>query len=353
MTNKIIALALIVVVCGHATVSIGAEYAWTRGSSPCSLEVGFHLEEDSWCFVIDATIYSDVTIGRDIYDGENIEDWESDQGFTIAVDLRSATEYGELRSYAAVDFHRTDGAIHNAELTDAFIELGGLRLGATSSQFDEWFGFEGGVVNNDVILYAGDMTSQIAYVGDLGGDLSFVVSLEQGAESELTYVEQHDDGVLELVTAAYDYRVTGPLPHLMVGAKLQKDWGEISVGVGYDSEVGSVAAKMRVDLEFNDFLSVFAMLGYQANAQKRIYFGAWNGDYAAWSGLSVELTSNKVVNFQAAYEQAGSWALALNMDCSLTDRLILTPELNFTSFGASRSTHRDAIGMTVELVSSF
>ncbi|KQU86338.1 hypothetical protein ASD00_31060 [Ensifer sp. Root31] len=355
MIKNITVFVLIGMAGGGARVSMAADTTLIEGFGPCApSEAGvFNVEDASWCMVIEGSVDSEITIGDDIYDGEEIENWESEQGFTIALDLKSQSEYGEVRSYAAANFYLTDGTDHNAELTDAFIELAGLRVGVATSQFDEWFGVEVGVLNSDVISYAGAMTSQIGYVGDLGGDLSFVVSLEQGAESDETYVEETDGDVLELVTETYDYRVSGLLPHLMVGAKLQKDWGAVSAAVGYDAEAGEVATKIRLDLEINDLISAFAMFGYQADGRKPNYFGAWNGDYAAWGGFSAELTPTKVVNFQAAYEQAGTWALALNMDCSLTEQLILTPELTFTSFGPDRSIHRNAVGMTVALVTSF
>ena len=86
------------------------------------------------------------------------------------------------------------------------------------------------------------------------------------------------------------------MPHVLAGAKFEQGWGAISGVVGYDSNVEEFAGKLRLDVKFTDMFSAFIMGGYQSgydndfdpvtaqSIRHRNWFGAWEGDWAAWGG---------------------------------------------------------------------
>ena len=66
------------------------------------------------------------------------------------------------------------------------------------------------------------------------------------------------------------------------------------------------------------------------------FYGAWNGDFAAWGGASFKVTEKATINGQVAYEDEGTVAAALNVAYELVPGFTITPEVAYTSFDGDR-----------------
>lgn len=292
-----------------------------------------------------------VSGGADIHDGSDDRPLQSWTTFTAEFDSRTATDGGLLRSYFEVDFDSADSEEKEVGIADFFIGYGGWKIGYSESLFDDWFDWDYGLINDDVIAYAGDMSPQISYSGRLGDGYSYMVGLEFGAEADLPGVDP--EGEEPLVIHTSDDQARDDLPLFVGGLRVEREWGTATFALGYDTVADEAAAKIRLDLQLDDAVTVFAMLGRQTNSRVPNYYGAWNGDHAIWLGFFSELTPSTMVNFQAAYEAEGSWAVGLDVDYLLAPNLVVTPEINFTCFAEDRSSMAHALGAMIKLEQRF
>ena len=113
-----------------------------------------------------------------------------------------------------------------------------------------------------------------------------------------------------------DHLIDGYMPHLVGGLKLERHWGAIATVLGYDSVFQEIAAKVRMDIRLGGPFTAFVMGGYQSDPEKPNYYGAWDGTYAAWSGLSASLSPKLTLNSQIAYADSGTYALAFIRRCA-------------------------------------
>lgn len=95
--------------------------------------------------------------------------------------------------------------------------------------------------------------------------------------------------------------------------------------MGYDSNVEDVAAKLRLDVKFNDTISAFIMAGYQSDyntpnvstagvvtGPQRNRFVQWEGNWVACAGFSAK-SDKATINGRGAYGEDGTYAFALNV----------------------------------------
>lgn len=274
------------------------------------------------CLKISGSVTYDMTFGADIYSAEHLKKIDHKPGATLDFDVQSQTDFGLLRSFFSLDVEAKDEEQYAVTLSDAYIELGGLLIGSTGSQFDMWLNGAGNVLSDDVIIYGGGTTNQMAYTVNFSDRVSAILALEQGDE---------------------DYLVKDYQPHMVLGAKLDTDQGDFSAILGYDAVEHITSLKARIDVEYNDALSLFAMAAYNTGSYSN-YFAQWNGKYAIWAGLSYALTGELTFNAQAAYEAAGTSAYALNLEREFLPGFIVTAELDYTSLAQNISPRRHAFG---------
>jgi hypothetical protein len=158
------------------------------------------------------------------------------------------------------------------------------------------------------------------------------------------------------------------MPHVLAGVKYEQSWGKIAGVIGYDSVQEDIGVKARLDVNFTDKLSAWIMGGYQSDYdedsfitnQNRNWYGPWEGDWAAWGGFAAKVTDKATINAQAAYEEQGTWALALNVNYELVPGFVIRPEVNYTKFGGARkeealldSGEDDAVGGIVRFQRNF
>ena len=303
----------------------------------------FYIPGTETCLKIGGYVRFDLSVGDDVYSGEDIG-WGSLTRATLTYDVRSDTEYGTLRSYIEQRFEVRGDGDETAALIAAYIELAGFRAGFTDSRFDTWTDSAGNIINDDVINYTGSRTNQVSYVYEGNNGFSALIGLEQGAGT-------YDFG---------SYRAED-FPHVIGGVKYEQDWGGISAVGGYDTNAEAFGGKIRVDVTFNETFSAFVMGGYQSDwdndngpggTRELNYYGPWYGDWAVWGGFSANLSEKASLNGQAAYEEDGTFAAALNVEYALVPGLKLMPEINYTDFGGERGSG-DAIGGTFRLQRDF
>jgi hypothetical protein len=292
----------------------------------------FYIPGTETCLKVSGHVRFDAKAGDDVSKGGKLGSWKLKSRATIRFDARSDTELGTLRSYAETQFNFADGA-NDAALPHAYISLGGFRIGVTDSLYDTWTGSAGSVLNDGVIAYAGDSTNQVSYTFTGGNGFSALVGVEQGDK---------------------DHKITDYVPHVVAGAKFEQGWGGISGVVGYDSVVEEFAGKLRLDVKLTDAISAFILGGYQSGygdhskeARTSSYYGAWNGDWALWGGVTAKVSDKATVNAQLAYESEGTYAGALGVGYELVPGFTITPEINYTKFDGVRKTNKsgdDAIG---------
>ncbi|MBZ9756965.1 porin [Mesorhizobium sp. ESP6-5] len=327
----------------HATDAVSLrDYDPSQNVSICAtMGEGFvQLPQSPTCVRISGSVEYEITAGADPSSGERRKTWGQSTSATLYGDVRTQTEQGMLRAHFELESNIVDGVNEGVTFSEGVIGLGGIQVGASSSQFDSWLDSAGNVLNDDVIPYAGGKTNQLNYTASLGSGISAMLGAEQGDEGD---DEKGDQG----------HAIDSYMPHLVGGLKLERNWGAIGTVIGYDSVVEEVAAKARLDLKLGDTFSVFAMGGYQSNPGAPNYFGAWNGTYAAWGGLSVFLLPKLTLNGQAGYEDAGTYALAFNFDYEIAPGFTVTPELDYTVFGSDPSKPSDALGGMISIQRDF
>lgn len=315
------------------------------------------LPQSDVCLKIGGYVSYEVSAGADVYTGERRKSWGQHTKAKLNADARSETELGSLNTFFEIETNFTDGTDEGASFSAATIELGGLLIGASDSQFDVWLGSAGNVSSDDVIPYVGGMTNQVSYTVRLGNGLSAMFGGEQGASADKSSsggeVEDEEEGDGLDTPDMQDHLIDSYMPHLVGGLKLERHWGAIATVLGCDSVFQEIAAKVRLDLRLGGPLTAFVMAGYQSDPEKPNYYGAWDGTYAAWSGLSASLSPKLTLNSQVAYADSGTYALAFNADYEVVPGLIVTPELDYTAFGSRSATSGDAFAGVLSIQRNF
>jgi len=185
----------------------------------------FYIPGTETCLKISGYVRFDSNYGESPYTGES-NGWDAFTRGTIMLDARSDSEFGTLRSFIELRSDANNITDTNTYLNAAYIEIAGFRAGYADSRYDTWLNSAGNIINDDVIDYTGDRTSQVSYV--YGGDMGFsaLIGLEEGAGS-------YDTGFIPVPSVSYR---GNDFPHVIGGVKYMGDWGGISAVGGYDTQ---------------------------------------------------------------------------------------------------------------------
>jgi len=315
----------------------------------------------------------------------------------------SDTKYGPLHTYIKFGDTWQDGAAAtfsndlnggNGQLGFAYIELGGLRVGLDETIFAYWTGYYGDVMNDSVLNPAQTRTNVLSYTFNLPNGFSAIIGAEQGNTAgadnisyfngetgQFTQTNQPGgfrfgrDGrqiYRKLSTETKNY-----LPNLLAGVKYEQKWGTIAAVLAYDAYNSELAAKMRLDVNITDKISVFAMGGYKTMGDYYNYdtsygdngarlitahgstgapayrlgiyrqvnslYGDWGGHAIAWLGSSYQLNPKTSLNLEQAYDTSRNFYATTNMTHIIANGLTLSTELSFINWG-DRTSHRTAGG---------
>lgn len=286
-------------------------------------------------------------VGRVSWDKKNGQPDRNDTYFKRAraglmVDARSETELGTLRGYTELWFdYRSTGSANVVstsntenyyELKHAYAELGGLKVGYSSSLFKSFTLFAGKVIQDELVPVGPSATGQVSYTFKGGNGFAALIGLEQG--NGLTHT------------------IDSYVPHIVAGASLKQKWGGIYGVVGYDSNYQEIAGKLRVELQATDRVSLWAMAGYGTddNIANSVY-KPWGGNWAVWGGGSAKLSPKLAANLALAYDENENFAAVANLVYDVVPGFYIQPEITYRdNFDTSNA---DAVGGWVRFRRSF
>jgi hypothetical protein len=315
----------------------------------------FYIPGTETCLRIGGYIRYDIGVG-DVgsFDGAKAFDHEDgdEQGtfykqarFTLKTWTGQETELGTLKTYTETRFNfgnhndyatRTNGDTnfaHNkgVSLNFAWIQLGGLRVGKDESAFNTFIGYAGNVIQDTIVPYGDFDTNVVQYYFDAGNGFSAVVSLEEGQGLKGT--------------------IDSYVPHVVGGVKWTQGWGAITGVVAYDSNYEEVAGKVRLDVNVNDAISLFGMVGYGTDdnlsdptwaipgtsgipgAQGRGFFKQWGGNWAWWAGGTYKFNEKTSFNIQVSGDDDKNYGVAANVAYTAVPGFTVTAEVDYDHYG--------------------
>ncbi|MDX8521817.1 porin [Mesorhizobium dulcispinae] len=308
----------------------------------------FYIPGTETCLRIGGYVRYDIALGdvgsldgakaTDHEGGSTNATWNKNARFTVKTWTNRETELGTLKTYTETRMNfgnRNDysdpgspqnyAANRDLSLTFAWIQLGNLRIGKDWSAFDMFIGYPGNVLNPMLVPYGDFETNVIQYYFDAGDGFSAVVSLEEG------------EGVAGTVDSY--------VPHVVGGLKYTQQWGAITGVAAYDSNYGSVAGKVRVEVNVTNELSLFGMLGYGSNgklnddstnaidAHGRGFYKTWGGHWAFWAGATYQFNETTVFNLQVSGDQLKNYGVAMNVAYTLIPDFTITAEVDYDHCG--------------------
>jgi len=205
------------------------------------------------------------------------------------------TEYGPLKTGTIIRWDWNDGNSSSTNLLWAYISLGGFTVGKTDSQYNQFVGYAGDVINDDVVYDGPYELNQLTYNYDAGNGFTAVILLEDSNSSDDT---SSYGGAW--VTSKENFYA----PNVVAGAGYKAGAWSFKVIGGYDPLVEEGAIKARIDADFGSF-SAFLM-------------GAWNTD---GSKLNQYAGSKACRIYSASYPAA----LKKFLHSLLEKRLMISP----------------------------
>lgn len=296
----------------------------------------FYIPGTETCLRVGGYVRMDISGGedgsfterstRDVRNGNAQHSYFVRSRFALRTWTGQETELGTLKTFTETRFNYTNGA-SSTSLNFAWIQLGGLRLGADESAFDTFNGYAGNVINDTLVPYGGFETNLIQYTFDAGNGFSAIVSLEQGNDDGYSLVVRPGDTwVLE------DNRIDSYMPHVVGGLKYTAGWGSISGVAAYNSNYDEWAGKVRLDVNATDQLSLFIMGGYGSDDHiDRNMYKPWGGNWAVWGGGSYQVNEKTALNLQVSYDEGKSLGVAANVAYTIVPGFSVTAELDYVN----------------------
>ncbi|MGY5810275.1 porin [Rhizobium sp. LEGMi198b] len=238
----------------------------------------------------------------------------------IYVNTVTETEYGPLKTTTTLRFDYTDDSnTLGADLPLANISLGGFLVGRAGSQYNDWIGYAGNVVNPDVIGNGPIKLNQLSYFYDCGNGMFGVVSIEDSFSTSVN--PSSADHYAPDAVAGLGYK-TGP-------------WS-VRVVAGYDSIVEEGAVKARIDADFG-LISAFLMGAWNTDGSKINKYAngdvtGSSGDWALWGGSTVKINDRLNWNTQFAYADNKTFQAATTVEWFATRDLKIEPEISYVNY---------------------
>jgi len=243
----------------------------------------------------------------------------------LNVDTATDTEYGPLKTNMVYRFDSTEGN-NSSKVLFATISLGGFLVGKTDSQYNQWIGYAGNVINDDVIGDGPYELNQLTYIYDSGAGFTGVISVEDS---------QSGDDAIDPNTGrdASDHYA----PDAVVGIGYKTGMFGLKVVGGYDSVVEEGAVKARLDLDFGTF-SAFLLGQYNTDGDTINRYangdasGTSQGDWAVWGGTTVKFNDKVEWNTQVAYDDNKTFEATTNINYFVAKGFKIEPEITYTKY---------------------
>ncbi|WP_245267725.1 porin [Rhizobium sp. 2MFCol3.1] len=274
----------------------------------------------------------------------------------VEFEAASETEWGTLKAKITPRYDNY-GAFTLISMPSAYIQLGGLLVGRSDSQFNAFTYYSGDVVRDDVIYYGPYEVNQLTYTFQSETGFSGVVSLEDsnsGTEDSYSY-----DGAWRTGSA------TTRGPDVVAGIGYQVgNWAFKVIG-GYDAVAQEGAVKARIDAQIND-ISAMLMVAWNSDGHSlnryagtfqaegncppgQGYLCGW-GDWAVWGALGGSLSEKVKANIQVAYTDSDIFSATANLKFLPVNDLFIQPEITYMRWG---SVHDDAWSGVVRIERRF
>jgi len=307
--------------------AFGAGYFFIPGTETCLRIGGKVRTEGQW---------------KDPYDRDSDFGTKWHTRAELNVNTATDTEYGPLKTDTIVRWDWNDGGSTSTTLLWAYINLGGFTVGKTDSQYNQFVGYAGDVIQDDVIYDGPYELNQMTYNYDAGNGFTAVISLEDtNSSSDSTAY----GGAWQLSTADHY------LPNVVAGAGYKADAWSFRVVGGYDSIVEEGAIKARIDADFG-ILSAFLMGGWNTDGSKLNQYAGSNqnvsacttsdgivhgadcgwGDWAVWGGVGVPLNDKLKWNLQLAYTDSKMFEATTNVKFNPVKNLLIEPEVTYVHY---------------------
>ena len=301
----------------------------------------FYIPGTETCMRISGYVRVDIGFGDmrgadyDDDDGSDNDTYAFRSRATVNIDTRRDTEYGtlgtdiELRAQYDTNADSDDDGFyetaHEFEVIQALITLGGFSVGKADSVFTTFTGYGGSVIaDTDAGGYGKFGTNQMSYTFTAGA-VTAVLALEQGT----------GDGHSFYSGGTSNWLIDSYVPHIVGGLSFDAGMFTIAGVAAYDSVTEGWAGKIRVDADITDAFSVFIMPMY---AEAGSAYGTWinnNADtFSVIGGASFDFTDKATLNAQVQWAEANGlandeWAVAANINYTVTDGFIVRPEVSW------------------------
>jgi len=303
----------------------------------------FYIPGTETCMRISGYVRVDIGFGDmrgsdfDSSDGSGNDTYNFRSRATVNIDTRRDTEYGtlgtdiELRAQYDTNKDGTDADTYyetadEFEVIQALITLGGFAVGKTDSTFTTFTGFGGSVIaDTDAGGYGKYGTNQMSYTFTAGA-ITAKIALEQGT----------GDGHAALGGSTGSWLIDSYVPHIVGGLSFDAGMFTIAGVAAYDSVTEGWAGKIRVDADVTDAFSVFIMPMY-AEWETASSYGTWvnnNADtFSVIGGMSYDFSDKATLNAQVQWAEGNGlsdeWAVAANVDYTVTDGFVIRPEISW------------------------
>jgi hypothetical protein len=243
----------------------------------------------------------------------------------LNVDTATDTEYGPLKTNMIYRFDSTEGT-NSSKVLFATISLGGFIVGKTDSQYNQWIGYAGNVINDDVIGDGPYELNQLSYIFDSGNGFTGVISVEDS---------QSGDGAVDPNSGRDESDHYAP--DAVAGIGYKSGMFGLKVVGGYDSVVEEGAVKARLDLDFGTF-SAFLLGQYNTDGDKINRYangdasGESTGDWQVWGGTTVKFSDKLEWNTQVSYADNDTFEATTNINYFIAKGFKVEPEITYTKF---------------------
>ncbi|MCZ2328516.1 porin [Bartonella sp. F02] len=325
----------------------------------------FYIPGTETCIRLSGNVRADFSTGDNIDASTNADLADKNKSYnaksrlTLVFQSASETELGTLRSYARMRAQWANGKDSiTGQLSAAYIELGGFRVGLDSTIFDSWIGGYGNVFNDDLIAPSGaTRTNFVSYTLNSDTGFSAIAGLELGNNSgdskDVYYYIDKDEKIAPIAGGNLptpSKKITGRMPNVLFGVKFMQAWGGVSAITAYDAYYKKMAGKLRLDYNINDRFNIWAVGGYKDNVDyytadehdvlsrhNTTMYANWGGKWAAWAGTTYKVTPQANFNAQISYSAVKTFAASANIAYTLVPGFVITPELSYISWNDDRT----------------
>ncbi len=279
--------------------AFGTGYFYIPGTETC-LKIGGYLRAEA--------SGGDVN-EQDTFPGGGGDSWSTRTRLALRLSTAADTDFGALSTYSEAEIQNDDNGPTEINVENAYLELGGLRVGFSDTLYTEFMGDAGNTINDFYDVDYGDFgRTQIRYTHGGEKGFSFAFAAEDSSDQDGDQTDSY-------------------MPDLVAAAGYGTDTFRIRATGGYDEQAEAGAAKLRMDGILGP-VELFAMGGWTIGGAPNDY-ARWSGDWALWVGGSFKMTDKATMNASANFDDGGDAEAALNLSYTVVPGFTVTPEVNY------------------------